>query len=441
MVGNTYKTNDELIKIIKETEVDTSCAYESDRFLPKTLLLTNHAPGRKSAGGIFIQKILDLYPKLDICCFHTKPAPEDEDRHDLSWLPMKYGKAPTKYGLRRFGYKVCWYSRPIVEYYFEKFLIPRLVNKAVRFGRDQKIERVIATLDSIATVQIAKSVAVSLGIPLVVIVWDPPKYNLCKKYGLDDYSCNRLLKKFDETVRFSKSCSVPSEGMKRNYEKKYGTKCVVMVYGSKPKTTISHIDSRIHAEKYLVGFAGSIIAKNVWDAFVSSLADRDWKINGRDIAVRMHGASLNLNTKIPLQIEFRGWRSHRETIQSLSETDIAYLPYWFDESQEEFVTLSFPSKIAAYMAAEVPVFYHGPKESTASEFIQDHKVGVCCYSLSHSDIIESLENYLADTDSYQHAKEACKVTFEKNFSASVFRERFSEFIGVRESTFLPDSEI
>lgn len=37
MVGNAYKTNDELIKIIKETEVDTSYAYESDRFLDERI--------------------------------------------------------------------------------------------------------------------------------------------------------------------------------------------------------------------------------------------------------------------------------------------------------------------------------------------------------------------------------------------------------------------
>jgi len=407
--------------------------------VPKTLLLTNHAPGRKSAGGVFIKEILELYPKKSICCFHTKPAPESEDYNELTWLPMEYGKAPTKYGLRRFGYKVCRYSRPIVEYYFEQVKIPRLVNKAVRFGRNQKVELVIATLDSIATVQIAKSVAVSLGIPLVVIVWDPPEYNLCEKYGLDNYSCTRLLKTFDDAVRFSTSCSVPSEGMKRSYENKYGTKCIVMVYGSKPEKVIGHTVFQSDPERFIVGFAGSIIANDVWDTFVSALADQNWKIAGREVVIRMQGAQLNISTNTPLQIEFRGWRSHSETIHSLSESDIAYLPYWFDESKKEFVTLSFPSKIAAYLAADLPVFYHGPRKSTASEFIQKHNIGVCCHSLDHTDIIETLESYLGDSEAYQRTREACNVTFEKELSASVFRERLSKFIGVRESELFPES--
>jgi len=405
--------------------------------IPKTLLLTNHAPGRKSAGGVFINEILELYPKKSVCCFHTKATPESGDYHELTWLPMEFGRAPTKYGLRRFGYKVWRYSRPIVEYYFAKVKIPRLVNKAVIFGRNQKVELVIATLDSIATIQLAKPVAVSLGVPLVVIVWDPPKYNLCNKYRLDNYSCTRLLRNFDDAVRFSSRCSVPSEGMKRSYENKYGTKCIVMVYGSKPEKAIGHAVFQPDPEKFLVGFAGSIIAKNVWDTFVAALADNDWKICGRDVVIRMHGASLNLIAKTPLQIEYRGWRSHREIIESLSECDISYLPYWFDDEKKEFVTLSFPSKMAAYMAAEIPIFYHGPQVSTPAEFIRKYGVGVRCHTLDHIEIIKILESYATDSKLNQLTREACKRTFENELSALVFRKRLSVFLDVREDELLP----
>ncbi len=37
MTDNTYITNDELIKIIKETKVDASYAYEWDRFLDENI--------------------------------------------------------------------------------------------------------------------------------------------------------------------------------------------------------------------------------------------------------------------------------------------------------------------------------------------------------------------------------------------------------------------
>ncbi|MFW2440392.1 MAG: hypothetical protein ACN4GR_13595 [Arenicellales bacterium] len=405
--------------------------------VPKTLLLTNHAPGRKSAGGVFLQNILETYPKSRICCFHTKPLPDNGQNPDLSWLPMEYGKAPTKYGLRRLGHRIGRYSRAIVERYFELVRIPRLVDKVVKFGKTHQVDLVLATLDSMATVRLAKPVAESLGVPLVVIVWDPPKYNLCMKYGLDDYSSARLLRTFYNTVRFAASCSVPSEAMKRCYEKEYGTECVVMVYGSRPNRSISDPVVRSDPEKLLVGFAGSIIADNVWDSFVSALAGQNWRISGREVVIRMHGARLNLNVNIPLQIEFRGWRSHSETIQSLSETDLVYLPYPLDDSYKEFVAFSFPSKMAAYMAAEVPVFYHGPKGSSASEFIEKFGVGVMCHSLDHGEIIESLESYMADQEAYQRARQGCKIAFEKELSTSVFRKRLIKFIGVREDELLP----
>lgn len=413
--------------------------------IPKTLLLSRHPPGAKTAGGVFLKNLCKFFPSSKICCFYTSLITEKSNNSEFSWMQMEHGEPPTKHGLRRFGKKIQIYTRPIIEYFHEKVVIPRLVAKAVRFGKKQQVELLLASLDSITMVRMARPVAERLGIPLVVVVWDPPKYNQCVKFSLDAYSCGRMLSTFDETLYFATCCAVSSEKMKREYKTKYGIECVVMVFGEKPNTNVNVVNGD-NSGRFLIGFAGSVIAEDVLHSFISALARRNWKIAGRDVVFRVHGAAkINLNTSIPLQIDIRGWRSHLETIQSLSECDLSYVPYprslnslpnlkSLDENTlDDFVTLSFPSKIAAYMAAETPIFYHGVGRSSAVDFIKKYEVGVCCDTFDPLEIVDVLENYLADHMNYQRAKQACKVAFEQEFSASVFRKRLSKLIGVRES--------
>jgi glycosyltransferase involved in cell wall biosynthesis len=72
-------------------------------------------------------------------------------------------------------------------------------------------------------------------------------------------------------------------------------------------------------------------------------------------------------------------RSRRVTLaqipQVLAEADLLFLPYTFDARLEHMARTSFPSKIAEYLSAGVPILVHAPPYATATRFCRDQRCG------------------------------------------------------------------
>jgi hypothetical protein len=260
---------------------------------------------------------------------------------------------------------------------------------------------------------------------------------MMSQYQPDRWTFNRLLGTFANTVRSAVRCGVASEAMKHQFEQDWGTPCVVMVYGlRRPAATLpSRHSSR--DDRLVIGFAGGFYADEEWNALLSALAAQDWRVAGRSVVVKILGSCFRQDSSIPLQIEYLGWRDSAETVHLLSQMDVGYLPYPFDARYRDMVQLSFPGKLATYVAARIPVLYHGPRESSPATFLERFPVGIGCHSLSHSDIIETLELLVMDAEFRRRARNACDQAFEQELNASVFRRRFAELIGVSEADLLP----
>ena len=74
----------------------------------------------------------------------------------------------------------------------------------------------------------------------------------------------------------------------------------------------------------------------------------------------------------PNRIEKLGYLPQDKTIRHLSECDILYCPYFFDEKRKEISKTGFPSKLSTCLAAGKPVFYHGPDYGSPSIFLKKH---------------------------------------------------------------------
>ena len=138
-----------------------------------------------------------------------------------------------------------------------------------------------------------------------------------------------------------------------------------------------------------------------------------------------------------MQIEYLGWRPVRETIKVMAQTDVTYLPYWFDKSRQFFVHLCFPNKLSTYLAAGRPVIYHGPEESSVAKFFQRFPVGPCCYSLEPDAIVDSLNRLISDPRFYAYSVRAGQDALNKELSLEVLRRRFASLMGIEESQLLP----
>jgi hypothetical protein len=348
----------------------------------------------------------------------------------LAGIPMQYCPSPPEHGFNRLGYKFSRLSRPVLESYYELTALRRILASAVRFGRDNGVEMVLAPLHSPSTIHLAKPLAEALGVPLIVIVWDPPEYFLPYSYEADSWTARRILGSFEATMRHAKRCCAASRPMKASYERRFGTECVVIIYNEWLAPSARAVPPEDAGRPVVISYAGYLYARDAWEALISALSSTGWRIAGRDACIRVLGSSIEQKVSGPVRIEFLGFANQVQVQKLLSKSDIGYVAHWFDEGHRMVPELSFPSKLAAYVAARVPVLFHGPRYGSACEFLERFPVGLACNSLSKEDILSSLERLACDRALQSRASAACDDAFQQELSFGLFRRRFAEFVGV-----------
>jgi len=120
----------------------------------------------------------------------------------------------------------------------------------------------------------------------------------------------------------------------------------------------------------------------------------------------------------------------------MSEADITYLPYWFDEAYRLSARMSFPSKLTTYLASGRPVLFHGPQYSSVTKFFYRFPVGICCHSLEESKIIECLHKFATDKNFYAESTKAIQTALDEELDLRIFLKRFAELLGIEESDLL-----
>ncbi len=419
--------------------------------VPRLLLLTGHPPNLSGVGGIFLHDLCIHYPKQSLFCFaicrsiHQAPLPQD-----LDWLSIMYGRLPRqamvyggirrihKIGLQRFQRLARDFARlgSFFTWHYARTRIPDLVEKAVQFGKKHGVEMVCAQLYYPVMSYVARRVASELGVDLVTIVWDPPEYILSSSLCFDWFSRSRVLKEFQRTLQFSVRCGVASQEMQREYENIHNVKSVVMIHGIHPDMRKPPKKEPASVDRFVIAFAGNLYAVREWQILLSALDSLGWRINGRQVKIILLGNHDEFLYSDKKHVEYLGFRPIGEAIDLMSRADIAYLPYWFDESYRLATRLCFPNKITTYLAAGIPILFHGPEYSSVTSFFRRFHVGLCCNSLEQSVIIECLRRFIVDKDLYSGATAAGQEALDQELDLRVFLKRFAELIGIEPDNFM-----
>jgi glycosyltransferase involved in cell wall biosynthesis len=192
-----------------------------------------------------------------------------------------------------------------------------------------------------------------------------------------------------------------------------------------------------HSSQLSIGYAGGWRTPREWEAVFSALSACDWQIAGREVVVRMLSNHATLRGGGKRHVEFLGWRSVEETVNIMSQTDVGYVPYWFDERYGLSVRLCFPGKVTTYLAAGRPILYHGPEDSSVVDFLERFPAGLGCHSMDEDDIVEALRRLIVDQEFYARAAQAGQAALNREFSARIFRRRFAGLMNVEESELRP----
>jgi glycosyltransferase involved in cell wall biosynthesis len=262
-------------------------------------------------------------------------------------------------------------------------------------------------------------------------VMDPPLWWL-RAHQVDRLSCRRSLTWFDEVLRSSARCATASWAMADRYRESYGVETVPLVPSLDMSAITEPERDRERAEAFVIALAGQIYAQDSWEALLAALDHAGWRIDGRDVVLRILGPLAPEIAERSPRVEFLGWRPQAETLSLLASADVLYCPYWFDPAFEEQARLSFPSKLTTYFAAGRPVLFHGPAYSSPAEFVERHEAALCCTSLDARDILDSL-TVLAEDDAIREALiRNARSALAEHLSRDAQRAYLARFLGVDE---------
>ena len=404
---------------------------------PRILIVSPVAPVPEGVGGVFLRDLCLLYP-ADKLAFAVLPGGGTSAwPATLAHTPRLTLDAVPERGFNRWGRRVQHSTRGVFDAYVARRHLPRLIEQIATFAREVRPELLWIPLANPTLINVAARLAKRVGVPLVTTVWDAPDYFLPHYWGIDGAALERAMGRFDEAVRSSVRTAVASPEMKAAYEQSYGTPCTPMIHGLPESQWVRPTGMRSRDEPFVIGYAGSLYARREWEALTSALGTIGWRIDGRDVIVRMLAASLEVRATGPARVEFLGWHSTTDAVAILSDCDVCYVPYWFDEACRPGVELSFPNKVSLYLAAGRPILFHGPRQSTPARFLARWPVGVACHSLDGAVIVEALRTTATDAEFHARAADAIPRVLREELGMHVFRRRFAEFLGIDEQLLAP----
>jgi glycosyltransferase involved in cell wall biosynthesis len=395
----------------------------------KILLLTDIPPCTNYTGGIVLDQLCRLLPHGSIVCFcvldkHNNPIIS----RDLAWIPIIYHKKPKEYW-PYINYGIGKTVGLIGETYNELVNKQKIIKRAVQYGKNNSVDRVWAILEGQTMIRIALPVANKLKVPLFTEVWDPPVWAM-RVGRVDKVSKKYLFQQYDETIKNSQACATASWEMKEEYKKKYHIKTIAFLpsLDSQIKPGINK-SKKINENKkdFIIGIAGQLYAHDAWNALLKTLEINNWKISNKHVKIILLGRNFTLGTNNKINIEYKGWYSQKETINLLNSCNVLYCPYWFSKEYEQEARLSFPSKLVSYMAANKPIFFHGPAYASPARFLEREKAGYCCYSLNPNEIYWGLKKINTNVLLRKKLVENGKKALEKYFTLENLHGNFKDF--------------
>lgn len=355
---------------------------------PRFLLLTGTAPGEPGVGGVILKDIIE----------QTGP-----ERWECCWLAPKHGpQQPFWNAVKATVVKRQFETsyRPVPGIAGE--MISAVALKLSRAGmiaqarktvlkrcREWQPQFIVAVLESPAVIETVRQLQQATSIPIRSIVWDDVDL-FCRQANFDRWTRRRIERAFGDALRQSERVAVICENMQREYRRRYGIDSIVIRHGVAPETSSSGGETRRLNHEYRIGFAGSNTAPDCLRALIDGLDEIGWKIDGRDVVLRMLGARYLLDSRKPQRIEYFGWRSVEETRARLAECDLLYLPQSFMTDHRIFSELSFPTKLSTYLAARQPILLHAPDYASLTGFWQRYPLGPAIASLNRVAVVDGV---------------------------------------------------
>jgi glycosyltransferase involved in cell wall biosynthesis len=309
-------------------------------------------------------------------------------------------------------------------------LIPWTVWRGVRLVRKQQIEAIFTVPWDHFTIA-AYFIHTIAGVPIFMYVMDDPA-GARRPDGSQPLLYGMFMPRL---VRACKRVWGVSDGMCEYFEKTYGVECLPLLplldlegFQGKGVRKADGWNGSFH-----VVFTGSIYSAQV-DAVrrLVHVVNQDSRENGN----RNFDMRLTLYTPAPagalerMGLVGRNIRQdavkHEDIASVLAEANVAFLPLSFEPDMRHVVETSFPSKIAEYLAAGLPILAHAPSYSTVARYCREYGCGLVVDEPNENSLRDALIQLSGDTELRERLSARSLETARRNHDASRIVRSFLE---------------
>lgn len=387
--------------------------------IPKILLLVNSDPEGKGIGELFLSEIGKVYPNRCLVRYSTLQIKQSAG--ESNWFSFR--------SIKRYLYASRW---PILssfnQWFFSLTIANKMANEVSLIIKEEGVDVVWAVLSSGPIITLVDRLMKQSEVPVVSTVLDDPEY-FTKNQHVDPITWRSIHNQFANVLRQSRKVSVIGESMQVIYRKRYGVESVIMRHGVEESYFKTWHEFKPSKQIIRIGFSGSLYAKKEWNALLGMLEKYSGRIGGKDIRVSFIGKLPRTGVRNSRYVDYLGHMSFDAALNALNESDIAYLPYWFDKRHSVAVQTSFPGKLSTYAACGLPVLYHGPQNSSVTPFLINYPFGISCHSLNEEPLYEAILKLTGDNDFQCQASAARDQAIKNELSSGVMLSRFKELVG------------
>ena len=214
---------------------------------------------------------------------------------------------------------------------------------------------------------------------------------------------------------------VISEEMGRYYGELFGKQDYTIVTDGLKPSEVSPAKTTMDPKNFTIYFGGLVHLDyyEIFEAFCKAL-DMLQKQEGAKIKLILRGTQrLSFLNGSDLDVDYRPFSIDSEVLRlEMDASDILYLPIKFNDA--DFYKYSFSTKLVGYLGACGNIFYHGPADAAAAQFLERHNCGVISDTLEPSKIIVDMKKA---TGNFSYSENAKKVAREE-FQLKIMQDRF-----------------
>ncbi len=392
-------------------------------------MLTDCPPNKHYSGSLMTVSLLNLLLTYNFCCYVVVDPKLDYKEFD-----------ETIYNIpKRIHNKTKETNVSLFDYYLNKFInLPKIAKDIIKFAKQNQIDCIWSILQGQNIVCLTDILIKKSGLPVKVQIWDSFEWWL-RVRKIKPVLQKKYLEIFDQVILGADAIATASDNMVAEYRKKYhrDSQAILSFLDNKSYDNLSQ-NTFLNDDVLLIGFCGQLYAKNNFLSLFNALNQINWQVGNKKIKLRLMTYIKNINDlrsyfdNIDIKdenVELLGWVKTNEVIKLLSECDLLYCPFWFDEEFKLEAETSFPSKLTTYLAVNRPILMHAPEYSSPYSFLKKYNAALFCKYLSTGSLaatMEQLNNKYLISQIMENANNA----FKENLVPSVTKKKMEKFLSI-----------